>query len=205
MTATDAEKAREVARSPRSGLSPEDLDQILALQLLVAWAGEANTTLPRLGFWRTAMAEEYGGEDLFQRLMPRTYRWAVLEAARLAAKKVDALARERTADADQLISLFRFDFALDERLDDRLAELKRSTEVPWEALPALKPVASGWDRPAFEGWLAELPKFGHSATPTGRQLKGPLPEDRLEAARALCAALLPLSDGYPAPYFRTGR
>ncbi len=205
VTATDVPKAREVPRSPRSGLSLEALDEILTLQLLVAWAGEANTDPSRLGYWRTSMVDEFGGEDLFKRLTPRTYRWAVLEAARLAAKVVDARARERTADADQLVSLFRLDFAMDERLDDRLAYLKRSGSEPVAALQGLKPIAAPWDRKAFEAWLGELPKSAHTGTPTGRQLKGVMPSDPVLAARSLCAALLPLSDAYPAPYYRIAR
>jgi hypothetical protein len=103
-----------------AGFETAALDHILSLQLLVAWAGEADTEPPRLGWWRTALADEFAGEDLFQRLMPHTWRWAVLEAARLAAKRVDVRSRERTADADQLVSLFRFGFALDEHLDERV-------------------------------------------------------------------------------------
>jgi hypothetical protein len=181
------------------------LDHILSLQLLVAWAGEAETDPPRLGWWRTALADEFGGEDLFQRLMPHTWRWAVLDATRLAAKRVDARSRERTADADQLVSLFRFGFSLDEHLDDRLVELKRSGVPPLEALPSLKAIASSWERPSFEAWLADLPSVEHTLSPTGRRLKGALPEDPLLAARMLCSALRPLVDSYPAPHFRTGR
>jgi hypothetical protein len=181
------------------------LDQILSLQLLVAWAGEGDTEPARLGWWRTALADEFGGEDLFQRLMPHTWRWAVLDAARRAAKRVDARGRERTADADQLVSLFRFDFALDEHLDDRLAELKRSGVDPLEALPGLKAIASPFDRAAFDAWLADLPPVGFTAAPSGRRLKETLPDDRVLAARMLCSALRPLIDSYPAPHFRTGR
>jgi hypothetical protein len=181
------------------------LDQILTLQLLVAWAGEGDTEPARLGWWRTALADEYGGEDLFQRLMPHTWRWAVLDAARLAAKRVDARGRERTADADQLVSLFRFGFALDELLDDRLAELKHSGIEPAEALPGLKPITSPFDRSAFDAWLADLPAAGYTAGPSGRRLKDALPDDRVLAGRMLCSALRPLIDSYPAPHFRTGR
>jgi hypothetical protein len=188
-----------------AGFESAALDHILSLQLLVAWAGEAETDPPRLGWWRTALADEFGGEDLFQRLMPHTWRWAVLDAARLSAKRVDARSRERTADADQLVSLFRFGFALDEHLDDRLAELKRSGIAPAEALPGLKAIASSWDRAAFEAWLADLPPAEHTVSPSGRRLKGVMPDDPLLAARVLCSALRPLVDSYPAPHFRTGR
>ena len=192
------------AVSTKISVDREALDQILTLQLLVAWAGEADAAPPRLGWWRTAMADEFGGEDLFQRLMPHTFRWAVLEAARLAAKRVDARARERTADADQLVSLFRFGFALDEQLDDRLAELKRSGSTPLQALPGLKATGT-WEQAAFEAWLKDLPAADHTNSPTGRRLKGSIPEDPVLAARQLCSALRPLTDSYSAPHYRTGR
>ena len=150
--------------------------------------------------------DEFGGEDLLRRLAPATYRWAVLESARLAAKRVDERARGRTSDADQLVSLFRFGFAVDEQLDDRLAQLKREQPAdPLAALPALAPIAKGWDRAAFEAWLSDLAAVEHTATPTGRRLKGAPPEQLPDRARALTAALRPLAEAYPAPYFRIGR
>lgn len=59
--------------------------------------------------------------------MPAGNQSKVLETARAAAKKFDSRARNKAADADQLISLFHFGFTLDELLDDRLAELKQRT------------------------------------------------------------------------------
>ncbi len=56
-----------------------ELDKILQLQLIVGWAGEGETDPPRLGWWRTVMGDKYGGEDLLQRLTPKTYEWAVLK------------------------------------------------------------------------------------------------------------------------------
>ncbi|PKN53851.1 MAG: hypothetical protein CVU56_29675, partial [Deltaproteobacteria bacterium HGW-Deltaproteobacteria-14] len=57
---------------------PHTLDAVLTLQLAVAWAGEADTDPPRLPYWRTALSDPFGGEDLLRRLAPRTWRWAVL-------------------------------------------------------------------------------------------------------------------------------
>jgi hypothetical protein len=188
-----------------AGIDRAALDAVLTLQLLVAWAGEALSDPPRLGWWRTGMADEFGGEDLLRRLAPSTYRWAVLQAARLAAKRVDERARGRTADADQLVSLFRFGFVVDEQLDDRLAELKREHQHPAGALPGLAPLAKPWDRAGFEAWLSDLPAVEHTASPTGRRLVGAPAALLSDAARALTAALRPLTDAYPAPYFRVGR
>lgn len=178
------------------------LDEILSLQLLVAWAGEAKTDPPRLGWWRTSLVDEFGGEDLFQRLMPRTWKWAVLEAARVAARISDAEARSHAADGDQLISLFHFGFELDEQLDDRLAELKRGEREPTEALPRLATIRKPWNAASF---LSELRALGvATTTPSsiGRRLKGSLPESRVEAARQLAAAMDPPCDRYPAPHWK---
>ncbi len=179
------------------------LDEILSLQLLVGWAGEGKTDPPRLGWWRTSLSDEFGGEDLFKRLMPRTWKWAVLEAARVAARVADAEARSHAADGDQLISLFHFGFELDEQLDDRLAELKRSEQDPVEALPRLAAIRQPWNAATF---LASLRDLG-AAAPTspsslGRRLKGSMPKSHIEAARQLAAAMVPLGVHYPAPHWK---
>ena len=43
------------------------LDKILALQIMVAWAGEGACEPKRLDWWRTDLIDEYGGGDLFTR------------------------------------------------------------------------------------------------------------------------------------------
>jgi hypothetical protein len=178
------------------------LDQILSFQLLVAWAGEGKTDPPRLGWWRTALSDEFAGEDLFKRLTPRTWRWAVIEAARAAARKVDAEARSQAADADHLFSLYRLGFSVDEQLDDRLAELKRSGQDPSEALPDLARMAEPWSPAGFAQWLATLGAPEAMASSVGRRLKGQPPKDAAAAARALTAAMAPFADRYPAPHFK---
>lgn len=178
------------------------LDEILSLQLLVAWAGEGQTDPKRLGWWRTSLSDEFGGEDLFKRLMPRTWRWAVLEAARVAARVADAEARSHAADGDQLISLFHFGFELDEQLDDRLAELKRSEREPTEALPRLAATKRPWNTDAFLASLRELGAVATAASSIGRRLKGAMPRSPVEAARQLAAAMVPSGDRYPAPHWK---
>lgn len=61
-----------------------DLDTLLIAQLAVAWAGEGGEE-PRLGWWRSDLVSEFGGHDLFQRLLPHTWEWAALQGAREAA------------------------------------------------------------------------------------------------------------------------
>jgi hypothetical protein len=126
----------------------------------------------------------------------------VLEAARAAARKVDALARARAADADELISLYRFGFHLDEQLDDRLAEHKRATADPVDALPGLAAVIARWDREAFAAWLAGQGAATVAPSSIGRRLTGDPPDDPVATAVALVAALAPLDDAYPAPHWK---
>jgi hypothetical protein len=183
-------------------VSKPSLDRVLALQLAIGWAGEGRTDPPRLGWWRTALGDEFGGEDLFKRLTPRTWRWAVLEAARAAARKVDAEARGQSADADELVSLFRLGFAIDEQLDDRLIELKRSGREPTEALPELTSLLAAWDREAFAAWLATLGSVTVGPSSIGRRLTGEPPADPVAVAEALVAAMAPLAERYPAPHFK---
>lgn len=175
------------------------------MQLVVGWAGEAKTDPPRLGWWRTALADEFGGVDLFKRLTPRTWRWAVLEAARAAARKVDAEARAQAADADQLVSLFRLGFELDEQLDDHLSALKLRIEDPTEALPELGKLTTTWDPRAFAVWLTSLGTPEVTPSAIGRQLKGAAGKDPVATAQLLAAALAPLEARYPAPHIKAGK
>ena len=186
-----------------------ELDRILTLQLAVAWAGEGGET-PRLGWWRTNLVDPCGGGDLFQRLLPETWRWAMLRSAREAARRVDAALRaEREHDPDRIVSLYRLGFALDERLDQRLADLTLAGAPPETALPGLLPFLAAappaggrFDRAAFAASLGGLGAVETSAAPTGRRLPGPPPEDPVAVASRLAAALLPLADRYPLPHYR---
>jgi hypothetical protein len=199
---TPLEPLAPTTESRASLLDSATLDEILSLQLLVAWAGEGKTDPPRLGWWRTSLIDEFGGEDLFARLMPRTWKWAVLEGARIAARIVDAETRSHAADGDQLISLFHFGFAIDEQLDDRLAELKRTASEPVEALPTLAAIRSPWNIDAFRASLRDLAAVTITASSIGRRLKGTMPEGPVDAARMLAAAMAQPSDRYPAPHWK---
>jgi len=75
--------AKERAISaPTEPLTEAALDEILALQFLVAWAGEGRCKPKRLGWWDTDLVDPDGGGDLLARLAPRTHAWAALEAVR---------------------------------------------------------------------------------------------------------------------------
>ncbi len=186
-------------------MTNDQLDEILALQLAIAWAGEADTDPRRLGWWRTAMCDEYGGQDLLKRLTPKTWEWAALESARAAARRVDDRARNRAEDPDHLLTLYRLGFEIDEQLDARLLELKQGGVSPGTALPKLAAIYQSWSADTLTHWLGELGESGYSATAIGRRLKGSAPNDRCEVAKKLAAALLPLDTDYVLPHFRMGR
>ena len=185
-----------------STTSAATLDAILTAQLAVAWAGEGGEE-PRLKWWRTDLASEFGGEDLFKRVLPHTWQWAVLEGAREAARRHDADVRARDADPDRLLTLFRLGFETDERVGERLADLKRSGQSPVDALPGLRDVVGpAWSKSAFADWVAGHGDSTVVSAPVGRRLKGEAPESAELLVKKLVAALHPLADAYPMPHAR---
>ena len=181
------------------------LDQVLTTQLVVAWAGESGED-PRLKWWRTDLVSEFGGEDLFQRLLPHTWRWAVLQGAREAARRHDAAMRAKAADPDQLITLFRFGSAIDEHLDERFQDLKTAGRDPAKALPSVgEIIGADWNRDAFASWVQAHRGAEAVAAPTGRRIKGAMPDSLELLTEHLVAALSPLAEHYPMPHYRKGR
>jgi len=178
----------------------EDLDAILAVQLTVAWAGETVGGEERLGWWRTELTDPEGGGDFLARLLPRTHAWAAFGAAREAARRVDEAGRRRCGTPDAMWSLFHFGFAWDERLDARLSELRQTGTPPREAIGAAFAVGEPFDRAAFTSWLESLGKVTTEVVPDGRKLRGQ-PTSPADAGRKLAAALLPLKQSYPLPFF----
>lgn len=179
-------------------LDPAQLDEILALQLTIAWAGEAGGEPPRLGWWKTDLVDPEGGGDLFARLVPKTAAWAGLGLVREAARLVDQTARDRLARGDRVWSLFHFGFAIDEALTDRLAFLRQQGQPP-SSLGERFAVGGSWSRATLEGRLQSLGRPKVELVPNGRRVSaaGASPP---EAARLLAAALLPLEPGYSLPY-----
>jgi len=199
---TGSEATTVAGQARRPGTSVAVLDNVLGAQIAVAWAGEAGE-VPRLKWWRTDLASEFGGEDLFKRLLPHTWRWAVLEGAREAARRRDAELRAKDADPDRVLTLFRLGFEMDERLDERLADLKRGGVSPAEALPGLRDVLlPTWSKAAFADWLAGHGEPAVVTAPIGRRLKGETPASTELLVKKLIAALHPLADAYPMPHAR---
>jgi hypothetical protein len=180
------------------------LDDVLALQLTVAWAGEGRCDPPRLGWWQTDLVDEAGGGvDLFARLLPRTHAWASLESVLEAARRVDAEARRRLADADRLRTLFHLGFHIDEQLRERLAFHKRRGTPPHAALPALIDTQKPLSRDELADHLrapAGAPKA--RLIPGGRELPGAPPSAPELLVRHLAASLVPFAEQYPVPFYR---
>jgi hypothetical protein len=97
------------AQHQREPIPTSDVDLALTSQLVVAWAGEKGGDA-RLGWSQSDLVSEYGGEDLFHRLLPNTWRWAVLQGAREAARRTDMEARRRDHAPDRIVSLFSLSF-----------------------------------------------------------------------------------------------
>ncbi len=188
-------------RSGRAPIPMSDIDMALTSQLVVAWAGETGEER-RLGWWRSDLVSEYGGEDLFRRLLPGTWRWAVFQGAREAARRKDAEVRRRDHDPDRIVSLFSLGFELDERIEERFQDLKRSGRAPDEALPGLAVVREGWRRDRFSDWVVGHGETDASTSPVGRRLKGGPPIALDQLVRKLVAGLAPPAESYPLPHFR---
>ena len=187
-----------------SPLPDSTLDHVLTAQLAVAWAGEGGDE-PRLGWWRTFMVHEDGGRALFADLTPSTAAWVVFQGAREAARRTDAALRARSHDPDHLYTLFRYGFEIDERLDERLLDHKRSGRDPLVALPDLGHLLdSPWSAATFADWIAGRGTAATVATPAGRRLTGTMPTDLEGRTRNLVAALHPVSPSYPLPHYTVG-
>lgn len=183
-------------------LPADKLDEILALQILVAWAGEGRCEPARLGWWSTDLVDEYGGGDFFRRLLPITHNWAGLDAVREAARRRDEEIRAGAAEPDKLRSLYHLSPEVDRQVDERLAEHKTEADEPADALPLLRLLDRDFDRDALAATLRENASVDVQTTPAGRRVKGELPDDWAEAARNLAAALVPFPDDYPQPHYR---
>lgn len=182
-------------------LTDTTLDAILATQLTVAWAGEGRCSPKRLGWWETDLIDQAGGGDFLARLLPQTHAWACLEAVREAGRRVDAKARGKMADPDTMRTLFFLGFETDEQLGDRLALLKRVGRPPSEALSLPVPLTADFSKEKLVGAF-QSGDAAFTVIPGGRQLKGKRPEATDVMVRRLAAALVPLAEQYPLPFYK---
>jgi hypothetical protein len=189
-------------RAIQARIGPAEVDGALTAQIVVAWAGESGEE-KRLGWWRSDLVSEFGGEDLFRRLLPSTWRWAVLQGAREAARRTDAERRRQDHDPDRIVSLYNLGFELDERLAERFQDLKRAGQAPEDALPGLRDgIAINWNHDRFGDWARGHGEAETTTTPVGRLIKGDQPARLDHMVGRLLGALLPLDDNYPLPHFR---
>lgn len=182
-----------------SRLTPPQLDEILALQASVAWAGEGAGEPRRLGWWKSDLVDREGGGDLLARLVPHTAPWASLALVRQAARRVDESAREKLGQGDRVWTLFRFGFVVDEQLEDRLAQHRAAGAEPAQVLGEQYVIEKPWDRSGFAQRLESLGQPKVEVVPGGRKLRTRT-SSPVEAARLLAAALVPLGAEYPLPY-----
>lgn len=184
-------------------MGSEVLDEILALQISVAWAGESRSQPRRLGWWQTDLVDDEGGGDLLARLLPRTHAWAKLGAVREAARRVDERARRRSGTPDRLVTLFQLGFDLDEQLAERLTHHQRHHATPADVLGPRFVVAPGFDAASFEKFVRQTASPPNvEIAPEGRLVRGAPPADPLERVASLVAALAPFTPEYPMPHYR---
>ena len=180
-------------------LPPTQLDEILRLQLNVAWAGESAGSPPRLGWWKSDLGDAEGGGDLFARLTPKTAAWASLILVRAAAIRVEETALATFHGRDRMWSLFHLGFAVDEQLEDRLAFHRTHRHEPSEVFGDGLLVYKPWSKPGFEAALQKLGKPKIETVPNGRRVLSRVSAP-VEACALIAAALLPLEQNYPLPY-----
>jgi hypothetical protein len=137
-----------------------------------------------------------------RRLLPETWRWAVLQSAREVARRKDDESRREADDADRIVSLFRLGFEMDERIDERLQDLKGSGRAPTKALPGLEIIDEGWHPERFWDWVAGHGSATTTSSRVGRRLAGSPPAALDQRVRNLVAALAPAAEQYPLPHFR---
>ena len=118
-------------------------------------------------------------------------------------RRYDAELRQRDHDPDRILSLFNLGFAVDERTDERLLDLKRSGVSPLEALPGLKEVLTEtWQVNQFGDWVQRHGKAESVSEPIGRRLRGAPPETLELLVNRLVSAYWPFTSEYPLPHFR---
>lgn len=186
------------------------LDGILALQMVVAWAGELAEEPRRLGWWRSDLTDALGGGGFFRRLVPSTHRFAAFQALRTVAISADELARQELPEPERVRTLFYWGYGLDRLLRRRLKELKVQNPIFSKALALPLDTDKPWLKEDFIAFLEGMPgDAGYVSKRQGRELKNPAPQDtpqaQLAQVKQLAKALLPLEERYPLAYFRVSK
>jgi hypothetical protein len=102
-----------------------------------------------------------------------------------------------------VVSLYNLGFTVNERIEDRFQALKQSGMTPTDALPALNNLVSPeWNQDEFKDWVSGHGEVTFEKLPTGRRIRGKMPESLDLLVNKLVAGLAPFSDDYPMPHFR---
>jgi hypothetical protein len=143
-------------RPPRNPIPMSEIDCAVTAQLVVAWAGEGGEE-KRLGWWRSDLISEFGGMDLFRRLLPGTWAWAILQGAREAARRKDAELRRQDHNPDRILSLFSFSLLRFRggRAPGRASMISSGPgELPRKRCPVWEMgIEVTWNRDRFADWL----------------------------------------------------
>lgn len=185
--------------------SEQTLDVILTLQITIAWAGEGLCEPKRLSWWNTDLIDSSGGGYMLQSLLPKTCHWASLEVVRQAAIQQDFQARQNLAQPDHVCTLFFWGFVIDEQLNDRLSQHKRRGHSLDKTLSLPLELGQQFSTTQLESAI-RVPNqvIDFKVTPSGRELVGKTPDSLELCVRNLTAALLPLMEQYPMPFYRLG-
>jgi hypothetical protein len=184
--------------------STNSLDQILAIQIAIAWAGEKD----RLSWWNSEVTNEFGGFTQLLDLTPSSASWLSLKTVREIAKRMDKKARRTANDADNIYTIFRLGFEIDEQLDQRLTDLIHSDSSQKTLLKHVgwlsEPNEQDWDAEDFTNWLRGLvgDRGQHKDEPLGRRIVGEASEDLVERISKLANHLWPLTDTYTIPHYK---
>jgi hypothetical protein len=181
-------------------IADSTLDHVLALQFTVAWLGEGHG---RRNWWRSGLVDQDGGLDFFERVAPCRPAWIALDAARRAATAVDGSLRRRSG-VHRLRTLFHFDFEINERLEQRLIDLRAEGGDPFDRLALPFRPDTERETDAAVAFLSDQTATEpvYAPSPSGRELPGPPPAALDRAASVLAATLVPPADGYPMAHFR---
>ena len=181
----------------------QEIDRILAIQFIVAWAGESAEDPKRLGWWQSDLVDPLGGGDFLKRLLPGTHNWVTLQSARKIAQKVDSKARLQLPKPDSVRTIFFWGFDIDHRIEDRIRHLKAQRLAPKDALELPFELGSDWNEDTFLKYLNELDADGcYTDKREGRELKNADYESQVRAIKQLAKALAPFQGTYQLPYFR---
>jgi hypothetical protein len=105
------------------------------------------------------------------------------------------------ADPDKMRTLFFLGFELDEQLGDRFAAHKRGGQAPEKVLPLAVPLTAALSKDQLVTAL-QGGDVAFTTVPNARQMKGALPASPEALVKRLAAALVPLIDQYPLPFFK---